>query len=112
MVNYYISVAMEYPDIEFNDMIVDNMAMQMVSKPQQFDVMVMPNLYGNIATNIAASLVGGKSPFSPIFFFSIIFKEVLLSRLSEIWTSDLFLRWLNYLRNRKNFYPRKFDLFD
>jgi len=52
-------VALEYPDIEFNDMIVDNMAMQMVSKPQQFDVMVMPNLYGNIATNIAASLVGG-----------------------------------------------------
>ena len=52
-------MAREYPDIEFNDMIVDNMAMQMVSKPQQFDVMVMPNLYGNIATNIAASLVGG-----------------------------------------------------
>jgi len=52
-------VAADYPDIEFNDMIVDNMAMQLVSKPQQFDVMVMPNLYGNIATNIAASLIGG-----------------------------------------------------
>ena len=48
-----------YPDIEFNDMIIDNCAMQIVSKPNQFDVMVMPNLYGNVITNIAAALVGG-----------------------------------------------------
>ena len=40
-------------------MIVDNTTMQLVSKPQQFDVMVMPNLYGNIITNVAAGLVGG-----------------------------------------------------
>jgi len=52
-------VARDYPDIEFNDMIVDNMAMQLVSKPHQFDVMVMPNLYGNVATSIVAGLVGG-----------------------------------------------------
>ncbi|KAJ1981413.1 isocitrate dehydrogenase (NAD(+)) idh1 [Dimargaris verticillata] len=45
--------------IQFNDMIVDNCAMQLVSKPQQFDVMVMPNLYGNIVSNIGAALVGG-----------------------------------------------------
>lgn len=48
-----------YPDIEFNEMIIDNCAMQMVSKPEQFDVMLMPNLYGNVVTSIAAALVGG-----------------------------------------------------
>merc|ERR1712029_722042 len=48
-----------YPDIEFEQMIVDNCCMQMTSNPQQFDVMVMPNLYGNIITNVAAGLVGG-----------------------------------------------------
>ena len=42
-----------------NDLIVDNTAMQLVSKPSQFDVIVTPNLYGNIATNIWAGLVGG-----------------------------------------------------
>ena len=45
--------------IEFNTMIVDNCTMQMVSNPHQFDVMVMPNLYGNIIINLAAGLVGG-----------------------------------------------------
>merc|ERR1712106_614939 len=48
-----------YPDIKFNNMIVDNCCMQMVSRSQQFDVMVMPNLYGNIVVNLAAGLVGG-----------------------------------------------------
>ena len=48
-----------YPDIEFSDMIIDNCAMQLVSNPKQFDLMVMPNLYGNVITNIAAALVGG-----------------------------------------------------
>lgn len=51
--------AAEYPTIEANDMIVDNASMQCVSKPQQFDVMVMPNLYGGILSNIGAALVGG-----------------------------------------------------
>ncbi|XP_071960153.1 LOW QUALITY PROTEIN: isocitrate dehydrogenase [NAD] subunit gamma, mitochondrial-like [Antedon mediterranea] len=46
-------------DIEFEDMIVDNCCMQMVSNPNQFDVMVMPNLYGNIVSNIGAGIVGG-----------------------------------------------------
>lgn len=40
-------------------MIVDNTCMQLVSKPQQFDVMVMPNLYGNIVSNVVCGLVGG-----------------------------------------------------
>ncbi|KAI0593876.1 isocitrate dehydrogenase subunit 1 [Biscogniauxia sp. FL1348] len=52
-------IAAEYPTIETNDMIVDNASMQCVSRPQQFDVMVMPNLYGGILSNIGAALVGG-----------------------------------------------------
>jgi isocitrate dehydrogenase (NAD+) len=52
-------ISVLYPEIEFEQMIVDNACMQMVSKPQQFDVMVMPNLYGNIIINLAAGLVGG-----------------------------------------------------
>ncbi|KAJ8904369.1 hypothetical protein NDN08_000888 [Rhodosorus marinus] len=56
-------VAAKYPYIEFDNMIVDNTCMQMASKPQQFDVMVMPNLYGNIITNIACGLAGGQGLF-------------------------------------------------
>lgn len=48
-----------YPKIEFEKMIVDNTTMQLVSNPHQFDVMVAPNLYGNIIDNIASGLVGG-----------------------------------------------------
>jgi len=53
------ATAKEYPTLETNDMIVDNASMQAVSRPQQFDVMVMPNLYGGILSNIGAALVGG-----------------------------------------------------
>jgi isocitrate dehydrogenase (NAD+) len=52
-------IAKEYPDIKFDNMIIDNCSMQMVSNPTQFDVLVLPNLYGNILTNIACGLVGG-----------------------------------------------------
>ncbi|KAK9515211.1 hypothetical protein VZT92_025875 [Zoarces viviparus] len=52
-------VASGYPEITFDSMIVDNTTMQLVSRPQQFDVMVMPNLYGNIVSNVCAGLVGG-----------------------------------------------------
>lgn len=52
-------VAGEYPDIEFEDRIVDNMAMQLVKKPQQFDVIVCPNLYGDIISDLCAGLIGG-----------------------------------------------------
>lgn len=54
-------IAQKYAEtsgIEYNDMIVDNAAMQMVSHPQQFDVIVTSNLYGNIMANIAAGLIG------------------------------------------------------
>uniref|UniRef100_A0A7S0T8F3 Isopropylmalate dehydrogenase-like domain-containing protein n=1 Tax=Erythrolobus madagascarensis TaxID=708628 RepID=A0A7S0T8F3_9RHOD len=56
-------VAKKYPGIEFEGMIVDNACMQMTSKPQQFDVIVLPNLYGNIVTNLATGLVGGPGLF-------------------------------------------------
>ncbi len=52
-------VAREYPEIEFNDIIVDNLCMQLVRRPQQFDVMVLPNLYGDIVSDLCAGLVGG-----------------------------------------------------
>ena len=48
-----------YPQITFESMIIDNCCMQLVQNPLQFDVMVMPNLYGNIVDNLAAGLVGG-----------------------------------------------------
>jgi len=52
-------VAKLFPHIQFEDMIIDNMCMQMVWKPQQFDVVVTTNLYGNILENVGAGLVGG-----------------------------------------------------
>ncbi len=52
-------VAKEYPDIEFDDRIVDNMCMQLVQKPELYDVLVLPNLYGDILSDLCAGLVGG-----------------------------------------------------
>src|SRR5438309_5018711 len=52
-------VAKEYPDIEFEDRIVDNMCMQLVQKPELYDVLVLPNLYGDILSDLCAGLVGG-----------------------------------------------------
>jgi isocitrate dehydrogenase (NAD+) len=52
-------VAKEYPDIEFEDRIVDNMCMQLVQKPEMYDVMVLPNLYGDIVSDLGAGLIGG-----------------------------------------------------
>lgn len=52
-------VATEYPDIEFNDRIVDNMCMQLVQRPHEYDVLVCPNLFGDIVSDLASGLVGG-----------------------------------------------------
>lgn len=52
-------VANDYPDIEFEDLIVDNMAMQMVMRPEQFDVIVTTNLFGDILSDLASGLIGG-----------------------------------------------------
>ena len=53
------AVAAENPDIEFDDRIVDNMCMQLVQRPEEYDVLVMPNLYGDILSDLAAGLIGG-----------------------------------------------------
>jgi isocitrate dehydrogenase (NAD+) len=53
------AVSKEFPQIEFEDRIVDNMAMQLVQKPELYDVMVMPNLYGDILSDLCAGLTGG-----------------------------------------------------
>jgi len=52
-------VATEYPDIEFEERIVDNMCMQLAQKPELYDVLVLPNLYGDIVSDLGAGLVGG-----------------------------------------------------
>jgi isocitrate dehydrogenase (NAD+) len=52
-------VSKRYPDIEFEDRIVDNMCMQLVQKPELYDVIVLPNLYGDIVSDLAAGLIGG-----------------------------------------------------
>jgi isocitrate dehydrogenase (NAD+) len=52
-------VAREFPDVEFEDRIVDNMCMQLVQKPELYDVLVLPNLYGDVLSDLAAGLVGG-----------------------------------------------------
>jgi isocitrate dehydrogenase (NAD+) len=52
-------VARDYPDIEFNDRIVDNMSMQLVQRPREYDVLVCPNLFGDILSDLCSGLVGG-----------------------------------------------------
>lgn len=52
-------VSREYPQIEFDTMIIDNTCMQLVNRPTQFDVMITPNLYGNIVSHVCTGLVGG-----------------------------------------------------
>lgn len=52
-------VAKDYSDIDFEDLIVDNMAMQMVMRPERFDVIVTTNLFGDILSDLASGLVGG-----------------------------------------------------
>lgn len=53
------NVASEYPKIETKEILVDNLCMQLVQDPTQFDVLVMPNLYGDIVSDLAAGLIGG-----------------------------------------------------
>ena len=55
------TTARDFPDLQTREIIVDNCCMQMVSRPQQFDVMVMGNLYGDIVSDLGAGVVGGIS---------------------------------------------------
>ncbi|MBA3553063.1 MAG: isocitrate/isopropylmalate dehydrogenase family protein [Actinobacteria bacterium] len=52
-------VAQEYGDVEFEDRIVDNLSMQLVNRPEEYDVLVLPNLYGDIVSDLCAGLIGG-----------------------------------------------------
>ena len=52
-------IASQYPDIEYNEVIVDACCMQLVRYPESFDVMVLPNLYGDIVSDLCAGLIGG-----------------------------------------------------
>jgi isocitrate dehydrogenase (NAD+) len=52
-------VAAENADVEFDDRIVDNMCMQLVQRPEEYDVLVLPNLYGDIVSDLAAGMIGG-----------------------------------------------------
>jgi isocitrate dehydrogenase (NAD+) len=52
-------VAEDYPDIEFEDRIIDNLCNQLVSRPEEYDVIVLPNLYGDIVSDLGAGLIGG-----------------------------------------------------
>jgi isocitrate dehydrogenase (NAD+) len=53
------AVAAKFPEIEYKELIVDNACMQIVMDPQQFDVLLLPNLYGDVMSDLAAGLVGG-----------------------------------------------------
>ena len=55
----FYNVAKEFPDIESDDKIIDNACMQLVMRPEQFDVMVLENLYGDIVSDLCAGLIGG-----------------------------------------------------
>ena len=52
-------VAKEYPTIKFREILVDNCCMQLVQKPEQFDILLLPNLYGDIVSDLTAGLIGG-----------------------------------------------------
>lgn len=71
-------VSKDYPDIETGDIIVDNCCMQLVTRPEQFDVLVCPNLYGDIVSDLCAGLVGGLgvAPGGNIGEHSAVFEAV------------------------------------
>ena len=71
-------VAKDYPQIEYNDRIVDNMCMQLVQRPEDYDVLVMPNLYGDVLSDLTAGMVGGLgvAPSANIGEYAAIFEPI------------------------------------
>jgi len=74
----FYEVAQDYPHIQSSDMIVDNACMQLVTNPERFDVLVLPNLFGDIVSDLSAGLVGGLgvAPGGNIGDNSAIFESV------------------------------------
>lgn len=101
-------VAAKYPDITYKEIIVDNCAMQMVMHPEQFDVVVLGNLYGDIVSDLAAGLVGGLGvvPGANIGDDVAVFESVhgsapdiagkgIANPLATILSANMMLRHLN-----------------
>jgi isocitrate dehydrogenase (NAD+) len=101
-------VSKEYPDIEFQDMVVDAACMSLVRNPQRFDVMVLPNLYGDIISDLCAGLVGGLgvAPGANIGYNMAIFEPThgsapkyagqnKVNPMAMILSATLMLRYLN-----------------
>ena len=84
------SMSKEYPDIEMNDKIIDNMAMQMVINPYQFDVIVTTNLFGDILSDLASGLVGGLgvAPGANLGYNTAIFEAVHGDRLNDTYVIE------------------------
>ncbi len=109
-------VADKYPNIKYEEMIIDNCSMQMVSNPQQFDVMVMPNLYGSIISSIGAGLMGGAglAPGASVGDNYLLFDQACRNLGSDISGKDqanptaLLLSSVNLLRSAN--LPRFADL--
>ena len=99
-------VAAEYPDIEANEMIVDNTCMQLVMRPEQFDIIVTTNLFGDIISDLCAGLVGGlgMAPGANIGKDAAIFEAVhgtapdiagkgIANPIAQILSATLLLRY-------------------
>lgn len=80
-----------YPDLEYQELIVDNACMQLVKDPTQFDVLVMPNLYGDIISDLCAGLVGGLgvTPSGNIGYDGLALMEAVHGTAPDIAGKDM-----------------------
>lgn len=81
----------KYPEIEYNELIVDNACMQLVKDPTQFDVLVMPNLYGDIISDLCAGLIGGLglTPSSNVGTHGLALAEAVHGTAPDLAGKDL-----------------------
>ncbi|MBI4308277.1 MAG: isocitrate/isopropylmalate dehydrogenase family protein [Chloroflexi bacterium] len=104
-------VAKQYPDIDFEDRIVDNLCMQLVQRPEEYDVLVLPNLYGDILSDLCAGLIGGlgMAPGANIGVDIALFEPVhgsapkytgqnKVNPFAQMLSGILMLRWLKEQR--------------
>ncbi|CAH9105895.1 unnamed protein product [Cuscuta europaea] len=93
-------IAKKYPGIQYNEIIVDNCCMQLVAKPEQFDVMVTPNLYGNLVANTAAGIAGGTGVMPEVMLVLILQSLSKVPQL-EMWATKT--KWSRKGRTRWQF---------